>query len=221
MTGPPYPPSHSNAIGFFEIGVSPVGTVPAFDYWRTIISQYANSPILTALIGDIFEWLDPTADIDDFFSNVMDIDTAIGEGLDVWGRILDVSRTLQLQATRYFGFDEQSTLTVDPFNQSPFYTGGASTNNYDLADDAYRVLLLAKAAANITDGSIKSINAILLALFPNRGNCYCTDGGEVAGTNMTMTYTFIFALTPVEAAIVTQSGALPRPAGVQATVVSP
>lgn len=221
MTGPPYPPSHSNAIGFFEIGVSPIGTVPAFDYWQTIISQYANSPTLTAIIGNIFDCLDPTLNIDNFFSDVMDIDTAVGHGLDVWGRILDVSRVLTLIASKNLGFEEQGGITVDPFNQSPFYSGSPSTGNYSLADDAYRVLLLAKAAANITDGSMKSFNAILLSLFPHRGNCYVTDGGESPAGNMTMTYTFAFSLTPVEVAIVTQSGVLPRPAGVSATVISP
>ena len=36
---------------------------------------------------------------------------------------------------------------------------------------------------------------------------------------MTMTYTFEFALTPVEQAIVEQSGVLPRPTGVSSSVV--
>jgi uncharacterized protein YigE (DUF2233 family) len=37
--------------------------------------------------------------------------------------------------------------------------------------------------------------------------------------NMVMTYTFMFPLTSVELAIVTQSGVLPRPTGVHASVV--
>jgi Protein of unknown function (DUF2612) len=36
---------------------------------------------------------------------------------------------------------------------------------------------------------------------------------------MTMTYTFAFQLSPVELAIVTQSGVLPKPTGVLASVV--
>lgn len=36
---------------------------------------------------------------------------------------------------------------------------------------------------------------------------------------MTMTYTFTFALTPVELAIVLNSGVLPKPTGVAASVV--
>ena len=39
------------------------------------------------------------------------------------------------------------------------------------------------------------------------------------GLNMTMTYTFRFPLTPVQLAIVQNSGVLPRTSGVAATVV--
>ena len=115
---------------------------------------------------------------------------------------------------RYFGFDEATTLSAFGFNQQPFYNGAPTSSNFDLSDAAFRILIFAKALANISDGSIKSINQLLLNLFPNRGNCYVTDG-----LNMTMTYTFEFVLTPVEQAIIGQSGVLPKPTGVQATVV--
>ena len=55
---------------------------------------------------------------------------------------------------------------------------------------------------------------ILLNLFPGRGSCYVTDG-----LNMSMEYKFEFPLTPVEVSIVTNSGVLPRPVCVSATVV--
>jgi hypothetical protein len=41
----------------------------------------------------------------------------------------------------------------------------------------------------------------------------------IDNNNMTMTYYFTFLLTAVEAAIVSQSGILPKPVGVLATVV--
>jgi len=76
--------------------------------------------------------------------------------------------------------------------------------------------LFAKGAANVSNASLQSINKILLSLFPNRGNCYCTDG-----LDQTMTYTFTFPLSPVELSIIGQSGALPKPAGVAVSVVAP
>lgn len=218
MTGPPTPRpiAGSNSIGRFVIGESPIGTIPAFDLWLTIISQYANSPRLTAILVDFFECVDQTADVDAFFDLVMNLNTAQGYGLDVWGRIVGVSRTLTVSTSTFFGFAQQAP-TVDDFapgGRSPFYSGTPATDNVDLTDVAFRTLILAKALSNISDGSIASINQILLTLFPARGNCYATDGGD-----MTMTYTFEFALTPVEAAIVASSGVLPKPVGVSATVV--
>lgn len=217
MTGPDInrPQPGSNSIGRFIIGVSPLGDIPTFDYWTTVISQYANSPILMQLVANFFDYIDQTENLSNFFDLVFNVDTAQGWGLDVWGRIVGVSRTLNIDiAGKYFGFEEATSISADPFNQSPFYSGAPVTMNFQLSDDAYRVLIFAKALANISDGSIKSINQLLLNLFPNRGNCYVTDDGL-----MTMTYTFLFALTPVEAAIVTQSGVLPQPTGVLVTYV--
>lgn len=189
-------------------------TITAFDLEQTIISQYANSPTLVQLIKNMSTYVDPTANFDAFYDLVWNVLTAQGWGLDVWGRIVNVSRTLTVANDLVFGFEEATTGSASPFNQGTFYTGGSDTNNYALTDAAYRMLILSKAMANICNGSIPAINQILLNLFPGRGNCYVTDG-----LDMTMTYTFDFALTAVEEAIVAQSVALPRPAGVSFTMV--
>jgi hypothetical protein len=218
MSGPPYPHPNpapgSNAIGEFVIGVSPIGTISAFDVWSTILSQYANSPTLSSLCSNMAQYLDQTTNFDDFFDFIWNVDTAVGRGLDIWGRIVGVQRVLHVPTgTRYFGFEEAGGLTVDPFNQSPFYSGATLTDNFYLSDDAFRILIFAKALANISDGSIKAINQLLINLFPNRGNAYVIDN-----LDMTMTYRFSFHLTPVEAAIMEQTGVLPTPTGVLANV---
>jgi len=185
------------------------------NYQQTIISQFAASPIICQLIANMNDYIDPTINLDSFYNNVWNVHTAIGYGLDVWGRIVGVNRVLNIPiGGKYLGFEEAGSVSADPFNNSPFYTGEPITGNYVLTDDGFRTLILAKAFANICDGSIPSINQILLTLFPGQGNCYCTDG-----QNMTMTYTFEFTLSPVDAAIVEQSGVLPRPCGVSVSVV--
>lgn len=181
---------------------------------QTIISEYANSPEILALIDSFNDCIDPSANIDAFFDLVWNVDTAQGYGLDVWGRIVGVGRVLQVAATRFLGFEEAGTVSGDPFNQSPFYSGDVLTSNVTLTDSAFRVLIYAKALSNITDGSVPSVNKILLLLFPGRGDCWVTDE-----QNMTLTYTFDFTLTPVEAAIVAQTGILPKSTGVAASVV--
>jgi len=220
--GAPYPHPNpapgSNAIGSFQIGVSPIGTIPSFDPWATIISQYGNSQAIDGIITAFNAAMDQTANFDTFYDVWWNVATAQGVGLDRIGRVVNVSRTVQipLGTQDFFGFNEANDPTFVGFGQAPFSSGGTLTSNTTLVDSDYRTLIYAKMAANICDGSIKSINGILLTLFPNRGNCYVTDG-----ENMTMTYTFTFALTPIELAIVQESGVLPKPVGVAATVVQP
>lgn len=186
-----------------------------FHYEDTILSQFANSPTILDLIGSFSAAVNPSANIDAFFNSVWNVLTATGYGLDVWGRIVGVDRVLQVSTGQWLGFEEAGDPTVEtPFGQAPFFSGGSATSNFALTDDAFRQLILAKAYANISNGSIPSINQILMTLFGASGVCFCTDG-----QNMTMTYTFEFTLTPVQAAIVSQSGVLPRPAGVEVTIV--
>lgn len=213
MSGPPYPrpaPGSANGIGQFQIGISPIGVQPAFDAWTTVISQYANSPILTDMIVSFNAAIDPTENIQTLYDMVWNVLTAQGYGLDVWGRIVGLvsGRTLFIPGSAdYLGFDEASSWSG--FNQGGFFSGERTTENYVLADADFRRLILAKAAGNISDGAIPSVNAILMNLFPLRGNAYVVDNQD-----MSLTYKFEFPLTPVELAIVQQADVLPNPAGV-------
>lgn len=209
------------AIGEFPVAQQSIGasvTSPLstsagyfFDWLVTVLSQYANSPIILALLDDFAQWLDPAARFDQFYALLWDIDTAEGYGLDVWGRILGVNRVLQVPTGEYLGFE--SDAQAEPFGFGIFYSGSRLTNNVALTDTAYRTLLLAKAALNITNASTPAINSILLNLF---GNGYVRDNGD-----MTITYVFSETLTPVQTAIVFQSGVLPKPCGVSFDVEQP
>lgn len=217
MSGPPYPPPPqpgSNAIGSFVIGVSPIGDIRPFDVWKTVISQYANSEILTALINNFASYVDQTINLDSFFDLVWNVDTAVGRGLDVWGRIVGVSRVLPIPTgTTWFGFEEGGVEDYQPFNQAAFYSGQPVTDNFALTDSAFRVLIFAKALSNICNGSVAAINQLLLNLFPNLGNCYVVDNED-----MSMVYKFNFVLSPVQRSIVENSGVLPKPTGVSVSV---
>jgi hypothetical protein len=220
-TGPPYPqpPAPGSNIIWtgYTIGVSPIGTIAPFYPWVTVIVQYANSPIIDALITSFNAACDLTKAFDDFYSNQWNPPTAYGYGLDVIGRIVNVSRVVQLPpgAEEYLGFQETGDPTRDVgFGQGPFYSGQPLTSNYNLDDADFKTLIYAKMLSNICDGSIPSINALLLTLFPNMGACYVVDG-----LDMTMSYNFAFALTGQQLAILLQSGVLPTPCGVASTIV--
>jgi 5-formyltetrahydrofolate cyclo-ligase len=209
--------------------------------WRqTVLSQFQSSPRLMPLLAAIEAWLSPDANYEAFYQNVQNIDTASGYGLDVWGRIVNIPRTVTLIGIPTFGFGEAGDRVG--FGQGPFYEASIGvTQNFVLQDPIYRQLILAKAAYNITSGSTQAINAILMNLFRDRGNAWVTDGRNVmpasfgfgeAGDrfgfgqapfgdllyaslpdNMTLTYVFDFPLADFEKAIV-QSGVLPKPTGV-------
>lgn len=207
-----------------NLGISFVS--PVFDVDATVISQYANSPTILAMVADFAQYFDPTTNIQDFYLDVWNIDTASGFGLDIWGRILGVSRVVQIPgSTNDFGFQnsdvppdwENFGNVNDPTVGGPFFAGQVIGNSYKLNDDSYRVLLLTKAMANISATTAPALNALITNLFPGRGKCYTQDDG-----GMQMHYIFKFTLSTIELAILTNSGVLSHPAGVGVSItVSP
>lgn len=175
----------------------------------TVLAQYANSPIISALVDDFNVWIDPTVNLIQFYNYLWNISTAVGFGLDIWGAILGVNRFLQISAdTKQFGF-EGGPSTASPFNAAPFSTGPEATSTFALSDTQFRQLLFAKAFANICRTVIPVLNRLLMMVFGDSGVCYVQDNG-----GMQMTYVFKFTPTPVQNAIIAQSGVLPHPTGV-------
>jgi hypothetical protein len=221
VSGPPYPHPNpvpgSNQIGQFQIGVSPIGTIPAFDVWTTVLAQYANSPTLTGMITAFNAAMDMTQNLDNFYDLIMNVLTAQGYGLDVWGRIVVAPRTIAVAGggPATFGFNEPGNDWVG-WNQAPFTQGPNPSGNVTLTDVQYRPLVLAKAATNLWDGSISKLNSILLALFSGRGHPYVRDT-----LNMGITYVFDFVLTPLDLSIIQSSGVLPQPTGVVVNISAP
>lgn len=178
---------------------------------QTLLAQYANSPTISGLVGYANEWLDPQANIDAFVSRIWDIKTAQGFGLDLWGKIVGVSRVLNVPGMyQFFGFEGSDD---SPFGDQPFYAD-SSSNSFSLSDDAYRRLIMVKAMSNISAGTCENINAMLAYLFGDTGPAYVLDL-----LDMRMRYVFEGDLSAADSAIITSSGVLPRPAGVQIEIV--
>ncbi len=175
---------------------------------RTILAQYANSPILISYLQSVNAAIDPISIINDFYNNVWNISTASGYGLDVWGRIVGVTRILDVDSGDFFGFDEAAPSGFG-FGQAPLFNGQNTTTNFILTDNAFRLLILVKALSNISASSSSNYNRILMQLFPGRGNAYITDN-----TPMQSRLVFEFSLQPYEISILKKSGALSPPTGV-------
>lgn len=189
----------------------------------TLLSQYANSPTIVGLINSFNENIDPSVNLDDFYNFVWNVDTAQGFGLDIWGKIVNVSRKLELVTEDvYLGFTEANFTTPvyndpRPFGSGIFYTGiQTGTYVFSLTDSAYRRLIMVKAMANITDCTAPNVNRLLRFLFEGRGRCYVDDMGE-----MQMRYVFEFPLTTVEYSIMVNTNVVPRPAGVTTYIQRP
>lgn len=197
---------------------------------KTFCSQYANSPIITQLVQNMNDYIDPRKSLLDFYNLVWNVDTAVGFGLDIWGRIVGVSRVIPIPAALgSFGFQTDNFppdwqnfgVAGQSATGGPFYSGQVNTGGFTLNDDAFRVLILTKALANIVATNAPSLNALVRNLFPGRGRAYTLDGGKsnTSVGGMRMTYVFEFKLTTIEFAILSFSGVLPTPAGVGVNVI--
>jgi len=119
------------------------------NYTDTIASQYGNSPTILSLIESFNAAVDPSLDVDNFMTHVWQVSTAQGFGLDIWGRIVGVSRII-------------------PTNPATVLT-----------DDQFRQLILLKALSNISRASSYSINTLLLEWMNGRGRTYINDIGNM------------------------------------------
>ena len=99
---------------------------------ETIISQYGNSPTILALIQGMNDNIDPSADIDNFYTLIFDVNTANLFGLSIWSRIVGLPQSLIAQLGTYL--DDA---------------------------DTFRSLILLKALSNISLASAPAINQLL------------------------------------------------------------
>lgn len=146
-----------------------------FQIDATVQSQYAASPHLRKLVDSFWEALDPDADIESIYNNMVNLDTAVGFGLDVWGRIVAIGReyVAASEEGEYLGFDPLPGVPNDRlgnFDNAPFYK--VVNGKVRLSDAAYRTYILIKAMINIGDGTLASINRMLASLFPE-AQIYC------------------------------------------------
>ena len=170
-----------------------------------IQSQYAASVRITSLLQSAKDHILPDADIALFYDCMFNLETAKGYGLDVWGNIVGITRNIQ-EVT----ISEQGIVTP------------LSTTRV-LGDEEYRKVIAAKAASNIMDSTLYSMNYILKQLYPGR-ICYVTPVNDWRTVDdytynaQPMSISFVFAnteLTTDELGIFYVFANLNRGAGVE------
>ncbi|WAW03483.1 DUF2612 domain-containing protein [Oxalobacter formigenes] len=175
---------------------------------ETLMSQYANSPIICNLIDGMNDCLDPSETIETFYELAFNVNTAKGFGLDIWGRIVGVNRNINMSSdVKTFGF-ETGNKSFYPFNNYPFSAAGAGYDAYQLTDSKFRTLIMIKAASNIVYATAPNINRFLRLIFPKKRSYYLITG------HMKARYFLEFIPTLFERHIIYNLGLLPRPSGV-------
>ncbi len=112
-----------------------------------ILSQYENSTQLVKLLKSLNIETNVSAMIQDFMDKVVNIKTAVGIGLDWWGNIVGVGRSINLD---YLGLD------------FPIRMG----------DDLYRLAIQLKAFSNISNTSLYSLNYATKLLLGSEVDAY-------------------------------------------------
>ncbi|MCW6525273.1 DUF2612 domain-containing protein [Yersinia ruckeri] len=184
--------------------------------WKdTVLTQYSASEKLLSIIDTFNQAVNLDEFTDEFINEVWNVNTCGSFGLDVWGKIVNVSRYIKASIdTNSFGFSEANDggSYPSPFNEEPFYAGVQETETVRLSDDAYRTLILCKAFSNISIATIKEINKFLSILFKGRGRAFCVDYGD-----MRMGVICEFYLAPYEVSILENYEVLPIPSAVLIT----
>ncbi len=150
-----------------------------------IQSQYGASVKMLNLLAGFQENIEPTADINLFYEKFFNIYTAEGVGLDGWGRILAIPRTIE---------DGDVSIT--------------------LTDEYYRLLLLYKALANISRSDAATLNHLLAELV-NTGIALLPPAAYVLEVDtMVIRWVFEDFMNPLQLAVFKAAGTLARGAGV-------
>lgn len=134
------------------------------DYAKLITSQHRDKPkymaMITATLQPIVDNINTLAALD------FDIDTAIGDQLDIIGRWVGLGRQVPVPLSIYFSFNTAGL----GFNQGVWKGPFSPPSGLVSLDDAtYRRLLYAKIGINTWDGTIRQLNAIMVLAFEGSG----------------------------------------------------
>lgn len=210
------------------------------------MKQYAASPTIQQIIADRKDYFQTTW-TDEFYSKVWNVDTAQGFGLDIWGRIVVIGRSVRIDTIdRTFGYYEawSGTSGVSPVPGPVVINGlafvipsgsgspGTDSRITPFDEAPFYDGVQATEVVVLSDEAYRKL--VLAKALANISDCSMPglnyalrnlfDGSAerrcYATTNnkMDLSYVFEFALTPIEKTLAVSAGVIPRPAGVKLTI---
>ncbi len=147
-------------------------------YLNLITNEHQGQPNFFAALTAL---LQPPADLGALvltLPTLFDLDVAVGAQLDAVGLWIGITRYLPIPLSGvYFSFDTTGLGFDSGTWQGP---SNPTSEVVALSDDAYRVLLFARIAANHWDGTIPGAYAIWTAVFAGTGfNIMIIDNGDM------------------------------------------
>jgi len=134
------------------------------DYLNLITSQFRQKPKFIAMVSADVGIPVQVQTLLQAMIPLFDVDIAVGDQLDIIGMWAGVSRHIAIPITGvYFSWD----ATFDLGWEFGTWQGDQPSEITELPDDAYRVLIKAKIAANGWDGTTDGAYAIWDSIFTN------------------------------------------------------
>lgn len=180
---------------------------------QAILWQYEDADKLIALARAKQAWYDAnlTQFWNDWYRDVFNIDTANDFGFAIWGRILGVPMSVELNPTTgrpVWGFGTNNKN----FNNGGF--GRASSGTAGLSADQKRLVLKLRYFQLTHKPAVPAINRMLKRLFGQYGTVYVVDPLDMGP----IVYFFLFTPPAQLRTILNNFDLLPRPAGVGVSV---
>lgn len=181
-----------------------MNTVPS-----RIYSQYRGKPKIAAWLNICRELGLQLSDVYDAIRQTYDIDSQVGEQLDVIGRIvvIDRSYTGSVDLTVY-------ECNVGGDNECGDTSVQLSATNMgqdsSVSDELFRIIIRAKIAKNTSDGTIESLLASCRILLPSAGFDVLIDNED-----MSFSLEFSGDLSNIERWALLNVNLIPKPQGVR------
>jgi hypothetical protein len=186
----------------------------AAPYLGLITSEHRFQPKFAALMAVLLSAVGDTTAVINSMPGKFDLDTAVGNQLDIDGAWVGQDRVItQVLLVEFFGFaDDQAALTMgeltNPTIGGVFYELGATfAQSTTLSDDDYRTIIRARIVRNQANGTLSDLEAALEYIF--QVPCAVADIGD-----QSLAIEVSAPITQTQEALLNTLDILPRPAGV-------
>lgn len=189
-----------------------------FDYSskaaQRLLWQYRNSPKFKQWIDSLPSIADSEiAPVIERLKEILDIDQAAGEQLDILARIAGINQRPRVTSTSISYFAYNGTPNAQPYNTAPYVSPGFTVDTVLIPDYLFRVVVRAKIAKNNSNATIDGIKESVDYIFDD-------DSIVVDGLDMTI-HTILLDQQPAANVeqVLAELDLIPRPQGVNIRLI--